>query len=631
MAAVVVIDLLDQPYDDADILQRPLGGTQSAVLETCIALADKADTTLYNAISSPRAFGRLRIKPNTQITLAELSGADWIVFVSWVTEKGLEQLPLRKGGPKVALWAHHDRDQQAVQFLDQPLAARVISRYLFVSRWQRDRYVERFRVPTEATAIIGNPYCERALTAIKQADKGFDHPRLIYTSTPFRGLAVLADAFPLFREIRPDAEISVLSGMELYGQDNAPYEELFAQIERTPGASLFKPAGKIDLYRRLSSANLFAFPSSFAETFCIAALEARILGNPLLLTTRGALPEIFEGATFFEHADEDAATPEEWAHFMLRSWDEVTSEASRAELVRLAEASRTRYAPASVADRFASGLFDSTSGPPSTGAALPHFQPEHSATPPSFHRDPGLEFNIVRECRYGTMIFNKNDWSVGFQLLNYGEWAESEMALLGTLIGPGNVVVDVGAHIGCHTLFFARCVDDGGHVHAFEPQRILFQTLCGNVAINSLRNVTCYPFALGAQPGTGFMPRVDYLASHNAGMAHVEAGSGGTEAVPVRTLDSMLLPRCDLIKIDVEGMEKSVLEGAHRDTPDASSLHLCREQPTSEVRGAAGIHSRPIVPDLPTPCAVIQSRQFFRQSELRFQGLPGVEHSLRSG
>ena len=448
--------------------------------------------------------------------------------MSWVTEKGLEQLPLRKGGPKVALWAHHDSDQHAVRFLDQPLAARVISRYLFVSRWQRDRYVERFRVPTEATAVIGNPYCERALTAIEQADKGFDHPRLIYTSTPFRGLAVLADAFPLFREIRPDAELSVLSGMELYGQDNAPYEELFAQIERTPGASLFKPAGKIDLYRRLSSANLFAFPSSFAETFCIAALEARILGNPLLLTTRGALPEIFEGATFFELADEDAATPEEWAHFMLRSWDEVTSEASRAELVRLGEASRTKYAPASVADRFVSGLFDSTSGPPSTGVALPHFQPGHSAAPPSFHRDPGLEFNIVRACRYGTMIFNKNDWSVGFQLLNYGEWAESEMALLGTLIGPGNVVVDVGAHIGCHTLFFARCVDDGGHVHAFEPQRILFQTLCGNVAINSLQNVTCYPFALGAQPGTGFMPRVDYLVSHNAGMAHVEAGSGGT-------------------------------------------------------------------------------------------------------
>ena len=107
-------------------------------------LADKADTTLYNGVSSPRDFGRLRIKPNSQITLAELAGVDWIVFASWVTEKGLEQLPLRKGGPKVALWAHHDIDQHAVRFLDQPLAARVISRYLFVSRWQRDRYVERF-------------------------------------------------------------------------------------------------------------------------------------------------------------------------------------------------------------------------------------------------------------------------------------------------------------------------------------------------------------------------------------------------------------------------------------------------------------------------------------------------------
>ena len=102
------------------------------------------------------------------------------------------------------------------------------------------------------------------------------------------------------------------------------------------------------------------------------------------------------------------------------------------------------------------------------------------------------------------------------------------MALLGTLIGPGNVVVDVGAHIGCHSLFFARCVGSNGHVHAFEPQRILFQTLCGNMAINSLQNVTCHPFALGAQPGTGSMQPVDYLASHNAGMAQVQAGSDDT-------------------------------------------------------------------------------------------------------
>lgn len=562
MAAIAVVDLLEQPYDDTDILQRPLGGTQSAVLETCIALAHNADTTLYNGISSPRDFGRLRIRPNSQITLAELAGVDWIVFASWVTEKGLEQLPLRKGGPKVALWAHHDIDQPAVRFLDQPLAARVISRYLFVSRWQRDRYVERFRVATEATTVIGNPYCERALAASELSEKVFDNPRLIYTSTPFRGLAVLADAFPMFRRVWPDAELAVLSGMELYGvKDNAPYQDLFEQIQRTPGASLVKPSGKIDLYRRLWNANLFAFPSTFPETFCIAALEARVLGNPLLLTTRGALPEIFEGAKFFELADGDAPAPEEWAQFMLRAWEEVRSEATRAELLRLRDESRTLYAPASIADRLMDSLLN-RSLPRSSGPAATARCEAVSMTPqPSFRRDPGPEFNVIRECRYGTMIFNKNDWSVGFQLLNYGEWAESEMALLGTLIGPGSVVVDVGAHIGCHSLFFARCVGSNGHVHAFEPQRILFQTLCGNMAINSLQNVTCHPFALGAQSGTGSMQPVDYLVSHNAGMAQMRAGPDDTLPIPVRTLDSIPLSRCDLIKIDVEGMERSVLEG----------------------------------------------------------------------
>ena len=71
-------------------------------------------------------------------------------------------------------------------------------------------------------------------------------------------------------EVWPDAELSVLSGMELYGvKDNAPYQELFEQIERTPGASLVKPSGKIDLYRRLAtricSRSRPPFPKHFAS------------------------------------------------------------------------------------------------------------------------------------------------------------------------------------------------------------------------------------------------------------------------------------------------------------------------------------------------------------------------------
>jgi hypothetical protein len=64
-----------------------------------------------------------------------------------------------------------------------------------------------------------------------------------------------------------------------------------------------------------------------------------------------------------------------------------------------------------------------------------------------------------------------------------GEWYQSEMDLLATRIKPGDVVIDVGANIGCQTLFFATMVGSNGLVIAFEPQHYSFQLLCANVAL----------------------------------------------------------------------------------------------------------------------------------------------------
>lgn len=172
-------------------------------------------------------------------------------------------------------------------------------------------------------------------------------------------------------------------------------------------------------------------------------------------------------------------------------------------------------------------------------------------------------FNIVKHCRYGLMMFNQHDWAIGLHLREFGEWAESEMAMLRPLIAPGHVVIDVGANIGAHTLFFARCVGEEGHVHAFEPQRVIFQTLCGNIAINSLMNVTCHPYGVGAQFKTLSVQPINYCDVNNSGMAKLGQDTAG-ESVIVQTLDSLSLHRCDLIKVDVEGMEKEVLQGAFR-------------------------------------------------------------------
>jgi FkbM family methyltransferase len=164
---------------------------------------------------------------------------------------------------------------------------------------------------------------------------------------------------------------------------------------------------------------------------------------------------------------------------------------------------------------------------------------------------------------FGPMIVPTYDTVVSRCLLLYGEWAFAEMALLGPLIQAGDVVVDCGAHIGAHSLFFARQVGRQGQVFCFEPQRLLFQHLCGNVAVNGLSNVTTFWAALGDTAGALRPPEIDPLRPENLGGRAMD-GVGDPRAmqVPVMTVDSLTLSRCRLIKIDAEGMERVVIQGA---------------------------------------------------------------------
>jgi hypothetical protein len=94
----------------------------------------------------------------------------------------------------------------------------------------------------------------------------------------------------------------------------------------------------------------------------------------------------------------------------------------------------------------------------------------------------------IRRCRHGTMMYLRNDVYIGRSLNDYGEYSEAEVDLFRQFLTPGDVALDVGANIGAHTIPMAQIVGPSGSVYAFEPQRIVFQILCGNVALNELGN-----------------------------------------------------------------------------------------------------------------------------------------------
>jgi|SRR3989344_4100535 len=169
----------------------------------------------------------------------------------------------------------------------------------------------------------------------------------------------------------------------------------------------------------------------------------------------------------------------------------------------------------------------------------------------------------ITRAKHGYFMFNTNDSFVGRSLREYGEWCEKELDLLGQVVRPGDVVVDVGAYIGTHSIFFAKKVMNRGWVYAIEPQRLVFNMLCGNIALNGILNVKAIYAAAGSATGIITVPLLDPNTEQNFGAVQISKYDVG-DVVDQICIDDLSLDKCDLIKIDVEGMERLVVKGAEK-------------------------------------------------------------------
>ncbi len=184
--------------------------------------------------------------------------------------------------------------------------------------------------------------------------------------------------------------------------------------------------------------------------------------------------------------------------------------------------------------------------------------------------------------RYGTISFPSSDQAIGQSLRTYGEWAEEEIRFLLGSLHPGDTVLDVGAYIGTHTLAFASAVGGSGKVIAFEPRPEIFRLLAKNILENGLGNVVLRQVAVGVESGFISLPPLDLDAPANFGslsivdrMAFANAPQAAATAVEMVAIDALELEACSLIKIDVEGAELAVLEGARRTIERTRPIIYC--------------------------------------------------------
>jgi len=170
----------------------------------------------------------------------------------------------------------------------------------------------------------------------------------------------------------------------------------------------------------------------------------------------------------------------------------------------------------------------------------------------------------LRQVRRGGAIWC--DLSIPYEAMVWLEQEEEpDLAALSHLLRSGEIFVDCGANIGLWSITAASLVGPQGKIYSIEPNPVSFDKLRRNIATSRLSNIITIRAAVGERSGTEHL----YCdPAHNSsrilGRGDLKAFTDRTAVIPVITLDELMATerRVAGIKIDVEGYEHCVLQGA---------------------------------------------------------------------
>jgi FkbM family methyltransferase len=175
----------------------------------------------------------------------------------------------------------------------------------------------------------------------------------------------------------------------------------------------------------------------------------------------------------------------------------------------------------------------------------------------------------------------------------YGHYHERyEADLVRRLLGDDDVFWDVGANVGYFTLVAATALNHRGKVVAFEPGKNAYARLTENLALNPYRNILTFPVAVTDREGEAVLHVAGDIADSSASLYPAARTQAGQEVCRTVALDQFLkaegLRPPDLIKLDAEGAELAVLQGARGLLADSPPLWLMEmEEKNLQAAGAS--------------------------------------------
>ncbi len=274
----------------------PLGGTESAQCYVARELAIKGhDVTLVAQL--PEGENPAIIRGVKHFPPAVLTNSDFLAAQQFdaiiVANQVIAGPPLRELSPRsrILFWNHLAPNHPSVSELKQALVRDSFDGFIYVSNWQLQVTEATFGF-NKASAVIGNgfaPAFENMFASPAELQSAKEN-RAAYTTTPFRGLNVLLDAMT---NSGTGTRLDLYSSMKVYQTgDDDQYAPLYRFAAQNPLITQHGAVAQSELAKNLRPVAFFTYPSTYPETFCIAALEAVAAGMKVLTTATAALPEV---------------------------------------------------------------------------------------------------------------------------------------------------------------------------------------------------------------------------------------------------------------------------------------------------------------------------------------------------
>lgn len=161
--------------------------------------------------------------------------------------------------------------------------------------------------------------------------------------------------------------------------------------------------------------------------------------------------------------------------------------------------------------------------------------------------------------RYGDMYYYANDQFIGASLEYYGEYTNLEIDYVKQFINEDDVIIDIGANIGTHTLAYSSLVPNG-MVISYEPNQKNYNLLVKNIETNNITNVHAFLGGLGYKVACSTVTDFDPSIKGNYGVIHTDQGE---QVCFINKLDNLVQfnKPVKFVKIDVEGKEADILMG----------------------------------------------------------------------